>query len=536
MERAILTRLIGRTGIKAMAKQMKAGRERIRAIRDQGIALGYLDPSGKGPGPTPLPEAPLPVFPDSIDRRTERTSETDQLLVKHEAWIKDRLIAGWYPVTVFEELPCKDVTRSSFYRFLVRHKLQKLAKDGQRDALTPPIVHEPGEALLLDWGKVRDVVDPVTGERRTLWAFVGIMGFSRYLMVRLVWTNSVAVTFDAIEHMLRELGGVPKRLTSDNPKCFCLSADQYDPLLNPAFARLAHHYDFIPECLPPRDPEKKGKVERPMPFVRRLFQAYPAEFVSLEHAQAYMDRKISIANERRHGTTSLKPIEVYVGVESAKMSPLPSLAFERHEVAYPIVRKDGYVRFAGKYYALGDAHIGKDAVVLATDARVAVYVGRDLAESYDRITNPYQTHATKDHLLKPWQKIQESNAHHLKRAEAIGPHCLRMIQQLLQKGDGFVDVRIIWGVLTLEKKYPRERIDFGCQTAVEVGSLSSRFVERVIKLTMTSKSADAPATDTPVAAPIRPSEPVLPTFQFARPMSVYQDHIDVRAQPRGASA
>jgi transposase len=487
MERAILTRLIGRDGIKSIAKQLKAGRERIRAIRDRGIAMGYLDPSGQGPGATPLPEAPLPVFSDSIDKRTQRTSEADQLLAQHEAWIKDRLTAGWFPVTVFEELPCKAVTRSSFYRFLVRHKLQKLAKDGSRDSITPPIIHKPGEALLLDWGKIRDVVDPATGERRTLWAFVGVMGFSRYMMVRLVWTNSVAVTFDAIEHMLRELGGVPWRLTSDNPKCFCLTADQYDPLLNPAFVRLSQHYDFIPECLPPRDPEKKGKVERPMPFVRRLFQAYPQEFVSLEHAQAYMDRKVTLANERRHGTTALKPIDVYVGVESEKMKPLPALAFERQEVAYPVVRKDGYVRFSGKYYALGDAHIGKDAVVLATATRVSIFVGSSLTETYDRITSPHQTHATKDHLLKPWQKIEESNAHYLRRAEAIGPHCLRMIQTLLQKGDGFVDVRIIWGVLTLEKKYPRERIDFGCQTALEVGRLSSRFIERLIRLTMTHK-------------------------------------------------
>jgi hypothetical protein len=441
---------------------------------------------------------------------------------------------------VFEELPCKGVTRSSFYRFLVRHKLQKLAKDGQRDSFTPPIVHQPGEALLLDWGKLRDVVDPATGERRTLWAFVGVMGFSRYMMVRLVWTNSVAVTFDAIEQMLRELGGVPKRLTSDNPKCFCLTADQHDPLLNPAFARLAQHYDFIPECLPPRDPEKKGKVERPMPFVRRLFQAYPKDFVSIEHAQAYMDRKVTLANERRHGTTALKPIDVYVGVESAKMKELPGLAFERQEVAYPVVRKDGYVRFAGKYYALGDSHIGKDAVVLATAARVSIYVGRDLAETYDRITSPYETHATKDHLLQPWQKIEESNAHYLRRAEAIGPHCLHMIRSLLQKGDGFVDVRIIWGVLTLEKKYPRQHIDFGCQTALEIGRLSSRFVERLIRLTMTNKNSEtapAPAVaPAPAQAPSRAPATTHVDFQFARSMSVYQDHIDGRAQPRGASA
>jgi len=34
------------------------------------------------------------------------------------------------------------------------------------------------------------------------------------------------------------------------------------------------HYQVQMECLPPRDPQKKGKVERMMPYVRRLFQAH----------------------------------------------------------------------------------------------------------------------------------------------------------------------------------------------------------------------------------------------------------------------
>ena len=52
----------------------------------------------------------------------------------------------------------------------------------QRKRVVPEIISEPGEVLQLDWGKLRDVIDPKTGKKRTLWAFVGIMGFSRYMM------------------------------------------------------------------------------------------------------------------------------------------------------------------------------------------------------------------------------------------------------------------------------------------------------------------------------------------------------------------
>lgn len=60
-------------------------------------------------------------------------------------------------------------------------------------------MHAPGEALLVDWGKVASIVDPKSGGKRIVWAL---------------------------------LGGVPVKLTSDNPTCFSLTACRYEPLFN----------------------------------------------------------------------------------------------------------------------------------------------------------------------------------------------------------------------------------------------------------------------------------------------------------------
>jgi transposase len=82
----------------------------------------------------------------------------------------------------------------------------------------------------------------ILGKKRALWTFVGVLGHSRYTMVRLVWTNSVGVTIEAMEHLLQELGGVPAHITSDNPKCFAIKACKYEPILNPIFERFGAHY------------------------------------------------------------------------------------------------------------------------------------------------------------------------------------------------------------------------------------------------------------------------------------------------------
>ena len=74
--------------------------------------------------------------------------------------MSERLLAGWHPITVYEELGVA-VSRSSFYRFLHRHALCELG-DNARKRVVPEIIHQPGEALILDWGKLRDVTDPVS--------------------------------------------------------------------------------------------------------------------------------------------------------------------------------------------------------------------------------------------------------------------------------------------------------------------------------------------------------------------------------------
>lgn len=530
MDRLILERLLSKHGVKKICWELKVGKERVREVRAQALEAGYLANRGKSVGPVPVPLTPTILFPNYIDRRTLRSSDTDQLLLSVRPWIEDRMIAGWSLITVFEELPVQGISRSGFYRFLDRHDLYKVIQY-QKDSLIAPILHQPGEALILDWGKIRDVMDTETGKKRTLWAFVGVMGFSRYMMVRLVWTNSVSITLDAMESMFQELGGTPSKMTSDNPKCFSIQADRYDPLLNPALERFSEYYNqFRIECLAPYEPKKKGKVERMVPFVRRLFEAYPKEFVSLEHAQAYMNKKCNIANERRHGTTCLKPIEEFHLKEFQCLKPLPALAYEREAVAYPLVRKDGFVRFDNKYYAVGDAFIGKKSVVVGTKSRISIFIGGELVETYNRITSPNTTHAIQEHLKKPWQKFEENCAHYLTRADLIGPGCGQFVRQVLEQGDGFVDTRIIWGVLALDKRYNPTSIDQACAVACNAGRLSSRYVADLLLMDSNSKlmlSGSQPAME--MKKQVR--NPIQETFKFARPMSVYMERVHQQAQP-----
>jgi hypothetical protein len=503
VDRKIVEYLVAGKSRRWIKRHLAIGSGRFEKVRALAQQHGYLD--GRA-----LPTYPQALFPDRSDGRTGVRSEVDGLLDPHCVWIEDRLRAGWHAITVFEELPVA-VQRSSFYRFLKRHGLAHLARDTRALRVVPEIVHAPGEALILDWGKLLSVQDCVRKRMRTLWVLVGVLGFSRYLMARCVWSNDVATTLAAIESMLAEIQGVPARVTSDNPKCFCLQASRYEPLLNPVFERFAAHYGFAIECLPPRDPQKKGKIERMVPYVRRLYEAH-GEFVSLEASQQYLDRKLALANQRAHGTTQRQPIHDLV-IERESLRPLPPTAYEIEQSATATVRQDGHVRFDNHYYSLEERYIGQEVFVLGGRERIAIYHRGTLIETHVRLTDPYRSKQTKPEHLKPWERALADHSLYRQRARKLGSGVEALIVILLAQGHGFIDTRKVWGILSLDKGYPAEAIDAACRQALEMKSYSYRTVVRLLKR--------------PDAAAVVPSTKKAQSHKFTRDLSVYSAQLSL---------
>lgn len=468
MDRKIVECLIEKKSQRAIVRELRVGDKRVRKLERLAREAGYLD------GSKPLPQYPEALF-ESRRGSLQPPSDAEKQLMPHKDWIAERVKIGWHLVTIFEELPVK-VNRSSFYRFLSRHSLAPQ----KAERVVPEIVHEPGEALLLDWGHLCTIKDPQTGQKRKLWAFVGVLGYSRYLVVRLVWTNTVDVTLAALSDMLREIGGVPKRVTTDNPKCFALEASDYEPILNPAFELFAGHFGFRIECLPPRDPEKKGKVERPMPYIRRLFESH-GSWEGIEEAQEFINRKLAIANERKHGTTLEKPISRLVDVEAAALKPLPATHYEIEECSEPTVRADGHVRFKGKYYSVGEGLTGKNVVVLGNSKTVRIYYQGKLLEVHERVTDPQSSKSTKNHHRKPWEQALSDNHFYLKRALEIGQNCKILVEKIIGFEGGFIDTRMIWGIFDLTKKFNTKDVDDACKIALSVHSYSYRTVKSYLE-------------------------------------------------------
>lgn len=516
MDRKIIELLMVGKGVNTIRETLHISKRRIRTLREKALARGYLSQEG-GPGGMALPPYPEALFPDVVDGRSDRESETDKLLEGRKEWIREHLAGGWHAVTVYEEIKDDRVSRSSFYRYLDRHAL---CPAGESPRVIVEIVHRPGEALLLDWGKLRDVVDPTTGKKKTLWVFAGILGYSRYLMVRLVWTMDLSTTLKVLEGFLRELGGVPARMTTDNPKCFSLTASDYEPILNPGLERFAAHYGLTVECLPPRDPQKKGKVERVIPFIRRLYEAHGDAWEGLEESQTHLQGKLAIANQRQHGTTRERPID-RLAEERGVLKSLPATAYEVEEFHEGLVRQDGHVRFDHKYYSVDKQHCGTSVVVLGSARQVSIYHAGKLLEVHDRLTDPLKSKSTKPHHLNPGERDLLSTEPYRQRARALGPQVDVMIEKILTHGEGFTALRKVWGILSLDKRYSASRIDGACGRALVVGQVGYQAVKRWLLWEDTQGALPAHTTDD------GHDSPVIGENKFVRPLSVYQEQVEL---------
>jgi hypothetical protein len=212
------------------------------------------------------------------------------------------------------------------------------------------------------------------------------------------------------------------------------------------------------------------------------------------------------------------------------------LSYEVEEFSEGIVRQDGHVRFANKYYSVDGLYRKKSVTILGSAQQVWIYYRGKLLEVHARITDPQQSKSTKSQHLRPWERALENHSFYRQRAAALGPHVEEMILRLLSRGQGFIDTRKVWGILSLDKRYAAGPIDAACQRALELDLLSYRVVKQFLECQekasegrSENRSEGGEAAGEGLVAPRR-----VPRYQHVRPLSVYREQLDL-FRPRGAS-
>lgn len=148
------------------------------------------------------------------------------------------------------------------------------------------------------------------------YALLVVLGYSRLLWLRFYERQDMRTLFRGLEEAFACFGGVPKELLFDQMRSVItrdlrLLGGQL--VINEEFLRFASHWGFRPRACQPYRPETKGKVERPVRYVRGNF-VYARDLLGDTHLDAERQRWLDgTANVRIHGTTKERPVERFEG-------------------------------------------------------------------------------------------------------------------------------------------------------------------------------------------------------------------------------
>lgn len=172
------------------------------------------------------------------------------------------------------------------------------------------------------------------------YALVVVMGYSRQMWLRFYEHQDMATLFRGLEEAFAFFGGIPKELLFDQMKAVITKDLRMlggQLVINEEFLRFAAHWGFRPRACRPYRAKTKGKVERPIRYVRENF-VYGRDFLDDAHLHAERERWQAKANARIHATTKERPAERFARDELALLRPLASQPY-RSLIVFARARK-----------------------------------------------------------------------------------------------------------------------------------------------------------------------------------------------------
>jgi len=238
---------------------------------------------------------------------------------------------------------------------------------------------EPGLQAQVDWGDFQ-VQEPDV-KTTTVYAFVMVLGYSRAMYVEFVERCTLETFLDCHIHAFHFLQGVPAEILYDNMKHVVLGRENGKPVFNLEFLHFAHHYGFQPKACPPYSPWVKGKVERPMNYIReRFWRGY--SYSSLPKANEEMIAWLTeTANQRIHGTHR-QPIHFRWQEEVVCLEKLPPADYDTSLKVFRKVYKDCQLSYNGNHYKVPYQVIGKKVMLKVKGQFIRIYHDQDLLASY----------------------------------------------------------------------------------------------------------------------------------------------------------
>lgn len=307
---------------------------------------------------------------------------------------------------------------------------------------------EPGRQAQVDYGEFA-VLDAEGNKVVTLYLFLMVLGYSRKRYAEFQVQPDLPSFLEAHIRGFEYFGGTPAEILYDNMKNVVSRVRGGEPRWNDTFFSFALHYGFAPRLCPPYASWVKGKVERPIKFIREGFwRGY--QFTDLATANRDLKQWL-LANEQKIQGTTCQTISERFEAERAALGALPPAGFDTSARYSRCVHKDCCVRFGYNRYMMPHRLVGKQVLLRVRDGILRAFDGAEMLVTY-RIPEGRGHLIADERFKKALKEDPEQNRMKYRRPEYRGKGAARTI--------GLVDV---------EYHVPVQRRDIGVYDAMAGG-------------------------------------------------------------------
>ena len=453
------------------------------------------------------PPAEALALPDQAFYDLFKKPQEQTPLSQKQYWLNDFLLYA------AKEIKKKHVTRQLVYAeyqekhtdvFSYSHFCELLGRSLEKSDYSLFQIFSPGEIIMADFaGDKLFVTDKETGEETPCEVLIITLGYSGYTFVIALLNQTQECFVEGLNQAVLYFGGSSKIMRIDNLKSGVIKADRYEPTFNALLLMFCQYYNIVPDATRARKPKDKAQVES---HVRIVYQRIYAPLRNNVHHSikelnhAVLDL-LEAHNKRPYKGTAKSRADFYEE-ERALLQPLPAHPFTHKNTKKATVQKNYHVWLGHDehYYSVPYQYVGNTVNLIYDHQIMEIYY------EYSRIALHPRMHkigrySTIDQHMPEAHTVVKNGTDLLKLKEQagyIGEHTLQFVETLLNKGlltpQHFKSCQ---GLLSLVKKYPKERINNACKRAVEHKSITYKAVERILEMNLDTTTAQEQQTSLP---------------------------------------
>lgn len=340
----------------------------------------------------------------------------------------------------------------------------------------PTPVYGPGEMAESDWSPYE--IQFTTGTTVVVQALSYVLVSSRRKYLGLYESNDLHALMAGHVHAFGRFAGCAGQCKYDSQKPVVLRWECNQPIYNPQFLAFTSYYEFRPVAVRRGHPNDKPRTERSFWEVERSF-LNGREFRDLADLRAqladWLDRIVD------HRVLDKRTALDRFAEERDHLVPLPRHPYDTARVVYRVCSIDGFVAWAGNYYAVPYDHITDLLPVRITQRELFVYAA-DLQ-------------CVARHELAPrgaGLRIDPAGLHIAHKRQSpidldqlqiafgnMGEHAATFFH-LMSQGPPRVWSSQARQILLLRERYRTDEIDLALGHAAAFGARDYRTVERVL--------------------------------------------------------